>query len=63
MRVAARSQLWRLELKTGRFKVPFGREELIGGTNLDFVRRSLIAKYLAPGRDTGVQGSLDGGDF
>jgi phosphate-selective porin OprO/OprP len=43
-----------VQFKTGRFKVPFGREELTGETNLDFVRRSLLGKRLSPGRDTGV---------
>jgi phosphate-selective porin len=43
-----------LELQAGRFKIPFGRETLTGGKNLDFVRRSLIATQLGPSRDTGV---------
>jgi phosphate-selective porin len=43
-----------LEIQAGRFKIPFGRETLTGGKNLDFVRRSLIANELGPSRDTGV---------
>jgi len=43
-----------LEFQAGRFKIPFGRETLTGGKNLDFVRRSLIATQLGPSRDTGV---------
>jgi phosphate-selective porin OprO/OprP len=38
----------------GRFKLPFGREELTGETNLDFAYRSLAARVLSPGRDIGV---------
>jgi phosphate-selective porin OprO/OprP len=38
----------------GRFKLPFGREELIGETNLDFAYRSLAARVLSPGRDAGI---------
>jgi phosphate-selective porin OprO and OprP len=43
-----------LELRAGQFKVPFGRDALIGGANLDFVYRSLAGRQLAPGRDLGV---------
>lgn len=43
-----------LSVEGGRFKVPFGREELLGEPHLDFVRRSLVARVLSPGRDTGV---------
>ena len=42
------------ELRGGQFKVPFGRDALTGGANLDFVYRSLIGRHLAPGRDLGV---------
>jgi phosphate-selective porin OprO/OprP len=42
------------ELRAGRFKVPFGREVLTSGANIDFVRRSLAAQTLSPGRDVGV---------
>lgn len=45
-----------LTLTAGRFKLPFGREALTGETTLDFVYRSLAARVLSPGRDTGVMG-------
>ena len=43
-----------LNLEAGRFKLPFGREELTSEPNLDFARRSLAARVLSPGRDVGV---------
>jgi phosphate-selective porin OprO/OprP len=43
-----------VELRAGRFKVPFGREVLTSGANIEFVRRSLVAQTLSPGRDLGV---------
>jgi phosphate-selective porin OprO/OprP len=48
------------EVQVGKFKVPFGLDELTGVTHNDFIYRSLGANYLAPGRDIGVQvhGSL-----
>ncbi len=42
------------EIRAGRFKVPYGREQLTGVFNLNFVDRSLVANQLSPGRDTGV---------
>lgn len=46
---------WRaIEVRAGRFKVPFGREQLTGVFNTQFVERSLAANQLSPGRDTGV---------
>jgi phosphate-selective porin OprO and OprP len=42
------------QFQIGRFKIPFGLDELIGVTHNDFVYRSLGAIYLAPGRDTGA---------
>jgi phosphate-selective porin OprO/OprP len=44
----------RFELRAGQFKMPFGRDALTGGANLDFVFRSLAGRHLAPGRDLGV---------
>jgi phosphate-selective porin OprO/OprP len=44
----------RFELRAGQFKMPFGRDALTGGANLDFVSRSLAGRHLAPGRDLGV---------
>ena len=43
-----------LNLEIGQFKLPFGREELTGETNLDFAYRSLAARVLSPGRDPGM---------
>lgn len=43
-----------VQVRAGRFKVPFGRDVLIGGANLDFVYRSLAGRRLAPGRDVGL---------
>jgi phosphate-selective porin len=42
------------EVQAGRFKVPFGRDALTGGANLDFVYRSLLGRQISPGRDVGV---------
>lgn len=53
-----------LQVRAGRFKIPFGGEQLTGTSNLDFAYRSLGATYLSPSRDTGlaVHGQLrDGG--
>jgi phosphate-selective porin OprO/OprP len=43
-----------LEVKAGRFKIPFSLDQLTSGASLDLVYRSLAATYLAPGRDVGV---------
>lgn len=42
------------QVRFGKFKIPFGLEQLTGISNLDFVYRSLSANYLAPSRDIGV---------
>lgn len=42
-----------LQVRVGKFKIPFGLEQLNGIANLDFVYRSGSANYLAPGRDVG----------
>ena len=48
------------QVQIGKFKVPFGLDQLTGVTHNDFVYRSLGANYLAPGRDVGamVHGSF-----
>ena len=48
------------QIQIGKFKVPFGLDELTGVTHNDFVYRSLGANYLAPARDVGamVHGSF-----
>jgi phosphate-selective porin OprO/OprP len=43
-----------LEVTAGRFKVPFGREELVSSTDVDFAFRSLVSTAIPPARDTGV---------
>ena len=42
-----------LQLRGGKFKVPFGRERLRSSSDLDFVERSAASRYLTPGRDIG----------
>ena len=42
------------QIQIGKFKVPFGLDELTSVTHNDFVYRSLGANYLAPGRDIGT---------
>jgi phosphate-selective porin len=42
------------QVQAGKFKIPFGLDELTGVTHNDFVYRSLGASYLAPARDIGV---------
>ncbi len=42
------------QVQVGKFKVPFGLDELTGVTHNDFVYRSLGASYLAPARDIGA---------
>jgi phosphate-selective porin OprO and OprP len=42
------------EVTAGRFKVPFGREELISFSDVDFAYRSLVSTTIPPARDKGV---------
>jgi phosphate-selective porin OprO and OprP len=42
------------QIQVGKFKVPFGLDQLTGVTRNDFVYRSLGANYLAPARDIGA---------
>jgi len=41
------------QVQLGRFKIPFGLDQLTGVTHNDFIYRSLGASYLSPARDTG----------
>jgi phosphate-selective porin OprO/OprP len=41
------------QVQVGKFKIPFGLDELTGVTHNDFIYRSLDANYLAPARDIG----------
>ena len=50
-----------LEVRAGKFKMPFGYERLTGSGELDFAFRTLLSDILAPGRDVGVQ--VHGGLF
>jgi phosphate-selective porin OprO/OprP len=43
-----------LEVKAGKFKIPFSREQLTSSYELDFMYRSLAAEILAPNRDVGI---------
>jgi phosphate-selective porin OprO/OprP len=43
-----------VEIQAGRFKVPFGREELISSTDIDFAHRALVSSIIPPARDKGV---------
>lgn len=42
------------QVQGGKFKVPFGYEQLTGATDLDFTRRTRVSDALTPGRDIGV---------
>jgi len=42
------------QLKFGKFKVPFGMEELTGEHQIDFAQRTRISDDLTPGRDVGA---------
>lgn len=42
------------QVQIGKFKIPFGLDQLTGVTHNDFVYRSLGGNYLAPARDIGV---------
>jgi phosphate-selective porin OprO/OprP len=43
-----------LELRAGKFKMPFAYEELTGIVNLDFAYRTLLTQTISPARDVGV---------
>jgi phosphate-selective porin OprO/OprP len=48
------------EVSVGRFKVPFGREELVSFSDIDFAYRALVSTTIPPARDKGV---MVGGRF
>lgn len=56
------TQFTSVQVRGGKFKLPFSLDENTGATNLDFAYRSLIASQLSPGRDVGVMmhGQLGG---
>ncbi len=43
-----------LQIRGGRFKVPFSHEQLISSANLDFLERAAAVSDLSPSRDIGV---------
>jgi phosphate-selective porin len=43
-----------LQVRAGKFKVPFSHEELTGVTRIDFAYRSLLAQIISPARDVGA---------
>ena len=43
-----------VEVQAGRFKVPFGREQNVSSTSIDFAERALVSNLIPPGRDKGV---------
>ena len=45
------------ELRAGRYKMPFGFEQNLGRTEIDFIYRSRISTQLTPARDKGVTAS------
>ena len=47
-------QLPSFQIQAGRFKIPFGLDQLTDSGELDFVQRSRVGSILAPGRDTGA---------
>ena len=47
-------QFQAVQVRAGKFKLPFSLEENTSIANIDFAYRSLAARYLAPGRDRGV---------
>jgi len=42
-----------IQIRAGKFKVPYGLDQTSNESNLDFVFRSLGGDYLSPGRDIG----------
>jgi phosphate-selective porin OprO/OprP len=42
------------QVQGGKFKIPFGYEELTGPMDLDFAYRTRVSDALTPGRDVGV---------
>lgn len=42
------------EVQVGKFKAPFGADQLTSPTELDFVNRSLLGDTIAPARDVGL---------
>jgi phosphate-selective porin OprO/OprP len=46
---------WRpFELRAGRFKVPFGREQMTSIAHVDFAERALVSSTISPARAIGI---------
>jgi phosphate-selective porin OprO/OprP len=43
-----------IQITGGRFKVPFGREQNVSSSSIDFAARALASDVIPPGRDRGV---------
>ena len=43
-----------LDVRAGKFKIPFSLDQLTGSMDLDFNYRSLAGSFLSPGRDVGL---------
>jgi phosphate-selective porin OprO/OprP len=43
-----------IEITAGRFKVPFGREQNVSTSGIDFAERALVSNLIPPGRDKGI---------
>ena len=50
------------EVRGGKFKIPFGLDQLTSEFSHSFIERSLIGDQIAPGRDKGVMVHGRGGD-
>jgi phosphate-selective porin OprO/OprP len=42
------------QVRSGKFKLPFGMDQLTNPTRLDFIHRSRVGDLLSPGRDIGA---------
>ena len=43
------------QVRFGKFKIPFGLDQVSGESELDFIYRSLGGDYISPARDVGVE--------
>lgn len=44
----------KFQIQAGKFKIPFGLEQMTGSSHLDYIYRSVVSQYLTPGRDLGI---------
>jgi phosphate-selective porin OprO/OprP len=45
-----------VQIRAGQFKVPYSRQELTSSGKLQFMNRSIVTDFFAPGRDVGIMG-------